>query len=51
MHVYTTHVLTKPKRVKAWVNGDRLLDYVPLIAISRPSLVASGTNCVLVMGV
>jgi hypothetical protein len=46
-----THMfLTKPKRAKACVNGDSLLDVYTLV-ISRPSLVPSGTNCVLVMGV
>jgi len=42
--------LTKPNRAKACVNGDSLLDVCTLV-ISRPSLVPSGTNCVLVMGV
>jgi hypothetical protein len=46
-----THMfLTKPKRAKACVNGNSLLDVCTLV-IYRPSLVPSGTNCVLVMGV
>ena len=46
-----THMfLTKPKRTKACVNGNSLLDVCTLV-ISLPSLVPSGTNCLLVMGV
>jgi hypothetical protein len=50
MHAYNTHVLTKPKRAKACVNADSLFDVCTLV-ISRPSLVPSGTNRVMVMGV
>ena len=49
--VSITHMcLTKPKSANACVNGNSLLDVCTLV-ISRPSLVPSGTNCVLVMGV
>ena len=42
--------LAKPKRTKACVNGNSLLDVCTLV-ISLPSLVPSGTNSLLVMGV